>query len=89
MNLFLIVVVLQVADITTTLYGLKIGLVENNPIMAKMFAIFGPTEGILLSKAVFIGTLYYFEEYFPPAAMWAIVAIYILVVINNFRNLLK
>jgi len=79
---------LQIGDIYTTWKILSQGGRELNPIMAKLFARFGALPTLVVVKAAAVGLLYYFiDEPYMTEIMWALCALYAVVVFHNFRQI--
>lgn len=96
--LLFLVVLLQIADVWTTVEILDKGGVEKNPVLAAFMAKAGVVPALLLTKLVFLGGVwvaYYgaLTGYVPWSglkwAMTAITLIYVLVIANNLRELVK
>lgn len=60
-NLFALSIAAQVADVTTTKYGLEHGLTEANP----LYGSSPETAHLVLAKAAYIGLLYGVGELLP------------------------
>lgn len=79
------IIILQLLDIISSLYAFKQGAIEANPIMKKSIDLFGNTFGLLLPKLPFVGLLWYFQKSLPVESLVIVIAIYLLVIINNFK----
>lgn len=79
---------LQGVDLYTTLTILKKGGVEKNPILLRVFALFGPEKSLVAMKLGLIAGAWYIRtEAYALYAMGAIVAIYTAVAVNNLIQL--
>ena len=87
--LFVAVVVLNVLDILTTLHGLSIGKREINPVMSRLMLQFGAAPALIVSKAVFLGLIYWLMADIQIIGMSIICAMFVGLLINNFRELGK
>jgi hypothetical protein len=93
--LVLIIVVLQLLDIYTTDAILDLGGKELNPVLDKFFKIVGVLPGLLISKTIFVGVLFYYYitnrnllvSTEGILTLIAISAIYSYIVRNNFKVL--
>ena len=88
--LFIVLAVLQVLDVTTTLYVLrkKAGQ-EGNPVMAKLMEIFGPEFALLCPKVVVMVVIWTFREHYELWYWLVMIGIYVLIVGNNMKFVLK
>ena len=84
---FLLFIMLQVADVWTTITGINSGATEANPIMDKLFKKIGVVQGLVLAKSitVILFGLFLYETWI----MWAFVVLYTGVVANNVYQLRK
>lgn len=78
-------IALQVFDLLTTLYLLKRGGSELNPILSKLQGLLGRDGAIVAAKAALIGALLYFP--IPDWALIASTALYVVVVLHNLRQI--
>ena len=85
-----LLIALQLADIATTHYALrfKIGT-EANPFMRRLFDKFGHERVLLVSKTLFVVLLLVAQDYIMIEALYALVALYVYVVINNVKVIWK
>lgn len=84
-----VIVALQLGDIWTTQYALRNirGASEANPVVKKAMDMFGVIGGLFAIKAPFIALILW-----APMPLWALVlitALYVYVVGNNARIILK
>lgn len=90
--LFATLVLLNLADIESTLRGLESGAQERNPFLKRLFAGFGVEAVLLPLKWAVIGTVGYFQ-YKHGALDWMLLAflngVYAFVVLNNWRVVRK
>lgn len=81
---------LQVADLATTLYVLRTGKgAEANPIARKLMAVFGPEFTVLMVKAALAGAIWTFRASTPPVVFAVLCVLYLYVVINNMKYVLR
>ena len=85
--LFIVILILQVLDVGTTLVALRHGAVEVNPIVNSMIKRLGAKVALLLIKLAFIILLFWFLHYLPIWSLWAVIAVYVGVVIWNIRTI--
>jgi len=89
-NLILAIIVLQVADALSTVYFLdRTDLIEANPVLAKLFDLFGHIPTLLLLKGAFAAAIWYWQDLFAYWALVAVAAGYVAVVANNVRLIRK
>lgn len=80
---FLIIfILLQIADIWTTLRALELGHREMNPLLNWMFKHVDPLAAMVLVKVVGLWALWYVDLYLLTMA---VCAVYVWVVINNWK----
>jgi hypothetical protein len=53
-----VLVLLQLADLLTTLYVFHLGGYEANPIVAHVLPVLGPTQGLIVAKIIAIVIVY-------------------------------
>ncbi len=88
--LFIALAVLQVLDIATTLYGLRLqGVREGNKFMAKLMNLFGAEFALLFPKAVVMVAIWTFREHYELWHWLGMIGIYVLIVGNNVRIIMK
>jgi hypothetical protein len=75
-------ILLQIADIWTTLRALELGHREVNPILARLFLKFEPLAVMVAVKLPAVWLLSYFDLYLMTMAACAV---YVLVVLNNWK----
>ena len=81
---------LQVADLATTLYVLRTGKgAEGNPLARKLMAFFGPELGLALPKLLIAGVIWTVRDTTPPVVFAGLCALYIVIVGNNLKFVLK
>lgn len=85
-----LLVALQVADIATTYLALdrKKGT-EANGLLAPLFVRFGVLPTLIVVKGGFIGLLLWGHPYVMAEVLAALTLVYVLVVFNNMKVLLK
>lgn len=71
-------IVLQLLDLTTTLVAFHYGAFEVNPLVGRLTHIFGPTGGVLFSKAIAVLIIFRVRK-----LMWAANLFYLGVVCWN------
>jgi hypothetical protein len=85
-HLVLAAIVLQVLDAASTLYFLRhTRLTEANPVLARLFAAFGPAPTLLVLKGAFAWGLWLYQALLPVWALALVCALYVAVVANNVR----
>ena len=81
-NAFIILfILLNVADIWTTLRALELGKREINPFLAWMFKRFDPLGVMVGTKVLAVWLLWYIDVYFITTAACAL---YVWIVLNNW-----
>lgn len=89
-HLAILIGVLQAADAATTLYFLKhTTLQEANPLLRRLFDIFGPAQTLLVSKGLLAAAIWYWHAAIPVESLWLIVVVYVGVVAWNFKHILR
>ncbi len=86
--LFVLVVLLQAADIATTVADLRSGASERNGLIAQLQSVFGLTGGTLLAKVAILCAFFWYSggiEAVPVYAYLIMVAMYVIIVANNVR----
>lgn len=86
-GLFVLFLVLQVADFLSTYWILDAGGKELNPLVRKVLGTFGPFVGLLAVKTIAIGLglfLFLSDEW---VYLVALDVIYVAVVIHNLKQL--
>lgn len=89
MTLINLLLLLQLADILTTLAGLGKGLQEANPLLAPLFAKFGAGPVLIVVKAIAIAALWYFRAMLPFDLLAILCLIYGLLIANNLYLIIK
>lgn len=85
-----LLLVLQVLDALTTLYVLRKGTgVESNPLARKLMEVFGREGAVLLVKAALAGAIWTFRASTPAWAFALLCVVYLYVVANNLRFVLR
>jgi hypothetical protein len=79
-------VLLQIADVWTTHKALKMGKREANPFLARLFKYFNPVKVMVLVKSVAVVLLWVADI---PIVTAAACALYVAVVINNYKVISK
>lgn len=82
--LFIVFALLQCADVATTLYVLKRGGREANPVMAAIMARLGNVAGLVVPKLVILAVVYRYA--LPSSSSFALLvacALYAAVIVNN------
>lgn len=84
--LFTAVILLQLLDVATTLYGIKRGARETNYVMTKLYDWFGdPQTALLISKAIFVIFLGVFYSQIHEAVFFFLTLLYVWVGYNNIK----
>ena len=90
MPLVYALLVLQALDLATTLYVLRTGKgAEANPIARKLMDFFGPELGLALPKIALAGAIWTFRDTTPAWAFALLCVMYVVIVANNLRFVLK
>lgn len=90
MQLVYLLLTLQAADLATTLYVLRKGTgVEGNPLARKLMAWFGPELGLALPKLALASAIWTFMNIVPAWAFALLCVMYIAIVGNNLRFVLR
>lgn len=89
---FVVLVLLQGADVWTTVKVLKGGGREMNPLVREVMRILGRVTGLILAKGLVMGTVGAILWFLPPhiwptIAIWVLVVFYLWVVVTNFKEL--
>ena len=83
--LFVILAALNLADVYTTMCGLASGKTEANSAMVWLIEKIGTAPALLLSKAVFLGFIYWYLELMPAWVIGALIGLYVYTVISNIK----
>lgn len=90
MNPLYILIILQLLDILTTYVSMADGKAhEANPWIANIMRKVGVLPALLLIKGPLIVGFWLGRDYIHPYALWALCAVYAVVIINNFRVMTK
>ena len=90
MPLVYALLVLQALDLATTLYVLRKGTgAEGNPVARKLMAWFGPELGLALPKIALAGAIWTFRGTTPAWAYALLCVMYVVIVGNNLRFVLR
>lgn len=90
MHFVYLLLALQVADLATTLYVLRTGKgAEANPIARKLMTWFGPELGLALPKIALAGAIWTFRDTTPAWAYAMLCVMYVVIVGNNLRFVLR
>ena len=79
-------VLLQIADVWTTHKALSMGKREANPFLARLFEYFNPVKVMVLVKPVAVIALWVADI---PIVTVAACALYVAVVVNNYKVISK
>ena len=85
--LFIVILILQVLDVGTTLIALRHGAVEANPVANSLIKRLGAKIALPLIKLAFIILLFWFLHSLPIWFLWAVIVVYVGVVIWNIRTI--
>lgn len=85
-TIFLIIIgILFLLDTWTTITVLRRGGREMNPFLSRLIGVFGRDRALILYKAFAFAMLWWWRADIP-IALWAVmIAVYVVVVANNFR----
>ena len=87
---FAILIGLQVIDVASTLYALKLGAKEANPLVAKAMAWFdNPLVALLVLKGAVIGLVAWQYDIIHVGVLAALCAFYVWVIWNNWSIIRK
>ena len=90
MPMIYLLLALQVLDLATTLYVLRKGTgAEGNPLAQKLMAWFGPELGLALPKILLAMAIWTFRDTTPAWAYAGLCALYVAIVGNNLRFVLR
>ena len=92
MTAFYILAGLQLLDLISTVYFMshpRLGLVEANPLLAKLFQTFDPLPVLLVAKGGFLYLAYTYYPEIPQGLVWLACGGYSWVVFNNFKMILR
>jgi len=73
-NMLYLLIALQIADVITTLFVLKQGGKEANPLMLALFGWMGPVPALLITKALIVALVLLVP--LPDLLMFALIAFY-------------
>lgn len=78
-------ITLQAADAITTIYGVRNGLSEANPIMRKVFSALGLYGGLVVMKVPISAVVIYYAiaGQFSVTGMWLLVVPFAALLVNN------
>lgn len=62
MNFFYLLVGLNAADIGTTVYAVRIGAVEDNPLLAPLMARFGVAPALVVAKLAVLPAMWFLRD---------------------------
>ena len=89
MNPLYLLILLQVADIITTIIALRGPAHESNPILKKIMDRIGVVPALLLVKGGFIAFLWYYQAMLPEPLLWLLCAGYVWIVAHNIFTIKK
>ena len=87
MNPLYLLILLQVADIITTIIALRGPAHESNPILKKIMDRIGVVPALLLVKGGFIAFLWYYQDMLPEPLLWLLCAGYVWIVAHNIYTI--
>lgn len=85
-------VILQVLDLLTTAYFMshsELGLKEGNPVLAKLFSVFGVIPTLIVAKTALCVVLIVYMHQLPEWFLAASCIFYVYVVTNNLKLIVK
>ena len=89
-NLTYLLIALQLADMASTYVAITNGKgTEGNAFLAKLFSRFGMLPTLLVTKGVFVGLLLWAQPWMLTEVLVVLLALYVWVLFNNFKVLLK
>ena len=80
-----LLILLQILDAITTLLVLKKGGRETNPLMLALFGLIGPVPALFATKALIVALVILVP--LPDLLMFALIAFYVWVLLNNWKAL--
>jgi len=90
MNPLYILIILQALDILTTYVSMDSGKAyEANKWIASLMKKVGILPALLLVKVPLVALLWVLQPLVHPYALWGLCAVYVAVVVNNFRVMRK
>jgi hypothetical protein len=83
------IIILQALDLVSTVVALRSvpNAYEANPVLNKLFKIFGASPTLVVVKTAFAVVLYLYRDLVMPEAQIVLCAIYAFVVFQNFQLL--
>ena len=87
-NLFFVIVISHFTDLYTTIYGLKIGLVESNNYINFFIKIFGLNIAFIILSSIFIILIFFYFLYYHyikenySGLIWVYNLVFIIIVFN-------
>lgn len=84
-----LLILLQVADIVTTIIALQGPAHESNPVLKKLMDKIGVLPALLIVKGLAIAFFWYFQAMIPQAVFWLLCAFYVYIVYNNLMTIRK
>lgn len=93
MESFLLLTALTLADMGTTLYALRNGAHEVNPMLSRCFSKFGVLSTLVAIKSAFLGLMWAVRDATIPEVPFSpleiLCALYVVVVIHNLLEIKK
>lgn len=90
-TLLILFLALQAADVAATIYGVRNGLSEANPIMRRLFAKLGLYAGLALLKVPITAVIVYvvLTDQVGVTFMWLLIVPFVAFLVNNLYWLNK
>lgn len=89
MNPLYLLILLQVADIITTIIALNGPAHEANPLLKKLMDAIGVVPALMLIKVIMLSFIGYYQAMLPVEVLWALCVFYVLIVVNNLNTIRK
>lgn len=84
---FYLLIVLQVADVITTIIALDGPAHEANPLLSWLMDRLGVVPTLVMVKGTAISFFWYYQDQLPVALMWGLCAFYLWIVYGNIRTI--
>jgi hypothetical protein len=82
-----ILIVLVLADVATSLFAFKLGLIERNPVLRWMVTRLGALPAMVITHGIVVACVAYFELGY--LSVGGLIALYLYVVLNNLQQIDK
>ena len=89
MTPFYLLILLQLADVITTIIALERPAHEANPLLKKIMDAIGIIPALVLVKGGFVAFLWYYQALLPIALIVGLCAFYVYIVYHNIETIKK